>query len=109
MLVAAPDPNIALVFIELGAATLGLALLSRVASRAGVSAIPLYLLAGLAFGNGGVLPLPFSESFVHVGADIGVALLLFVLGLEHSGSELLASIRGSIRGGILDFILNFTP
>ena len=53
--------DISLIFIELGAAIIGLALLTRLASRLGFSAIPLYLLAGLAFGNGGILPLQFSE------------------------------------------------
>ena len=73
--------DISLVFIELGIAIIGLALLARLASRWGFSAIPLYLIAGLAFGNGGILPLQFSEDFVHVGAEIGVILLLFMLGL----------------------------
>jgi monovalent cation:H+ antiporter-2, CPA2 family len=41
------------IFIELGAAIISLALLGRLASRIGFSSIPLYLLLGLAFGNGG--------------------------------------------------------
>ncbi|MBV9069116.1 MAG: cation:proton antiporter, partial [Acidobacteria bacterium] len=93
MLIAAAPPDVSSVFIELGAATLGLALLSRFASRFGFSSIPLYLLAGLAFGNGGLLPLAFSKDFVHVGAEIGVVLLLFMLGLEYTGSELTDSLR----------------
>jgi hypothetical protein len=71
-LIAAAD--VTGLFIELGAAVVGLALLARLASRFGVSAIPLYLLGGLAFGNGGLVPLRFSEEFVHVGAEIGVLL-----------------------------------
>ena len=55
------------VFIELGAAIVGLAILARVANRVGISAIPLYLIGGLAFGNGGLLPLRFTEDFVHIG------------------------------------------
>ena len=58
--------DISLVFVELGLAIIGLALLARLASRWGFSAIPLYLLAGLAFGKGGLLPLQFSEDFVHI-------------------------------------------
>jgi CPA2 family monovalent cation:H+ antiporter-2 len=38
-------------FTEIGAAIIVLALLARLASRWGFSAIPLYLLVGLAFGN----------------------------------------------------------
>jgi CPA2 family monovalent cation:H+ antiporter-2 len=109
LLIATAPPDVSSVFIELGAATLGLALLSRFASRFGISAIPLYLLAGLAFGNGGLLPLAFSKDFVHVGAEIGVVLLLFMLGLEYTGSELTNSLRTGVRGGVIDFVLNFSP
>ena len=76
------------VLIELGAAIVGLAILARLANRWGLSAIPLYLLAGLAFGNGGLAPLHLSENFIKIGAEIGVLLLLFMLGLEYSGQEL---------------------
>jgi CPA2 family monovalent cation:H+ antiporter-2 len=105
----AASGNIASVFIELGAATVGLAILARLASRWGFSAIPLYLLAGLAFGNGGLVPLNFSEGFVHVGAEIGVVLLLFMLGLEYTGEELGASLRRGLPAGLVDFLLNFPP
>jgi K+:H+ antiporter subunit KhtU len=40
-------------FVELGLIIAGLAVLARLAKRYGISAIPLYLLAGLAFGKGG--------------------------------------------------------
>ena len=101
--------DISLVFIELGIAIIGLAILTRLASRLGVSAIPFYLLAGLAFGNGGILPLQFSEEFVHIGAEIGVILLLFMLGLEYTGEELIANLRTGFPSGIIDFALNFPP
>lgn len=68
-------------FIELGLVLIGLAILARVGNRWGFSAIPLYLLAGLAFGNGGLAPPKLSEGFVRIGAEIGVLLLLFMLGL----------------------------
>jgi len=97
------------VFIELGAAIVGLALLARLSSRWGFSAIPLYLLAGLAFGNGGLAPLNVSQSFIHLGAEIGVLLLLFMLGLEYTGEELKESLRAGLAGGIADFALNFPP
>jgi CPA2 family monovalent cation:H+ antiporter-2 len=101
--------DISLVFIELGIAIIGLAILTRLASRLGFSAIPLYLLAGLAFGNGGILPLQFSEEFVHIGAEIGVILLLFMLGLEYTGEELIANLKTGFPSGIIDFVLNFPP
>lgn len=99
----------AAVFIELGLAIVGLALLARLASRWGFSAIPLYLLAGLAFGNGGLWPLKLTENFVHIGAEIGVLLLLFMLGLEFSGEELKRSLRAGLPAGVADLILNFMP
>ena len=48
--------DVSWVLVELGAAIVGLAILARLANRWGFSAIPLYLLAGLAFGRGGLLP-----------------------------------------------------
>src|SRR5206468_677021 len=74
--------------IELGSVIVGLALLARLASKIGFSGIPLYLLAGLAFGRGGIAPLELSQHFISLGAEIGVLLLLFMLGLEYSPAEL---------------------
>ena len=101
--------DISLVFIELGVAIIALAVLTRIASSWGFSAIPLYLIAGLAFGNGGLIPLRFSANFVQIGAEIGVILLLFMLGLEHTGEELAANIGAGLFAGIVDFALNFSP
>jgi CPA2 family monovalent cation:H+ antiporter-2 len=97
------------VFVELGLAVVGLAVLARLANRWGFSAIPLYLMAGLAFGRGGIAPLNFSEEFIHVGAEIGVLLLLFMLGLEYSGEELKVNLRRGLPAGVADLVLNFTP
>ncbi len=93
----------------MGAATLGLALLARLSNRWSFSAIPFYLLAGLAFGNGGLLPLNFSNEFIEVGSEIGVLLLLFMLGLEYSGEQLKRNLASGISGGVIDFVLNFPP
>ncbi len=97
------------VFIELGWAAIGLAFLARLASRWGFSSIPLYLLAGLAFGNGGLAPLSLSKGFIEIGAEIGVLLLLFMLGLEYSGEQLKKNLRSGALGGVIDFVLNFPP
>jgi len=97
------------VLIELGLVVIGLAILARIASRWGFSAIPLYLLAGLAFGKGGLAPLNFTAGFTHLGAEIGVLLLLFMLGLEYTGTELVANLRSALPAAIVDFALNFTP
>jgi CPA2 family monovalent cation:H+ antiporter-2 len=96
-------------FVELGSAIVGLAFVARLANKLAFSAIPLYLIAGLAFGNGGIAPLSFSKEFVHVGAEIGVLLLLFMLGLEYTGAELARNLRAGFRSGAVDFILNFSP
>ena len=104
---ASGDPS--RLFIELGCAILGLAFLARVANRFAFSAIPLYLIAGLAFGNGGFAPLHLSENFIHIGAEIGVLLLLFMLGLEYTGQELARNLRMGFPAGLADFVLNFPP
>ena len=95
--------------VELGAIVLGLAILSRVATLIGMPTIPLYLTAGLAFGKGGILPLVTAEGFVQIGAEIGLILLLFMLGLEYTAAELTSTLRSQARVGGIDFVLNFTP
>jgi CPA2 family monovalent cation:H+ antiporter-2 len=97
------------VLVELGAILLGLAVLSRLATRIGMPTIPLYLTAGLAFGKGGIVPLVTAEEFVQVGAEIGLILLLLMLGLEYTASELTTTLRTQAPVGGIDFILNFTP
>jgi CPA2 family monovalent cation:H+ antiporter-2 len=100
---------LAVLFLELGTATIGLAILARVANRWGFSSIPLYLLAGLAFGKGGLAPLAVSRSFIAEGAEIGVLMLLFMLGLEYTGAELKQNLRGGAPGALIDLLLNFPP
>jgi len=95
--------------IELGAIVLVLGLIGALAVRFSVSAIPLYLLAGLAFGTGGILPLTTSEEFIEIGAEVGVILLLFPLGLEYTADELVGTLRTSAPVGLLDLVLNAAP
>jgi monovalent cation:H+ antiporter-2, CPA2 family len=94
---------------ELGAVILGLGLLGALSVKFSVSPIPLYLLAGLAFGHGGILPLATSSEFIEAGAEIGVILLLFTLGLEYTAQELVGTLRSSAVSGLLDLALNATP
>lgn len=98
-----------LLLIEVGALLLGLSLIGRLGMRFGISPIPLYLLAGLAFGNGGALPLSASNDFFQVGAEIGVILLLVMLGLEYSASELTGSLKRSKLSGTMDAVFNALP
>ena len=95
MVLAAPSGETALALIELGAVVLGMAVLARLASRWGITAIPFYLLAGLAVGEGGAI-LDVSEAFISRAADIGVLLLLLTLGLEYTPQELRSGLRTGI-------------
>jgi monovalent cation:H+ antiporter-2, CPA2 family len=101
--------NVSLILIELGIVVLGLALLDRLARRFGMSAIPLYLLVGLAFGEGGLHQFELSQGFLHVGTEIGVLLLLFTLGLEYTSEQLQRGLRSGLPDGIVDFLLSFPP
>jgi CPA2 family monovalent cation:H+ antiporter-2 len=94
---------------ELGGIILALGLLGRLAGRYGQSPIPLYLLGGLAFGRGGLLPFSASEGFIATGAEIGVVLLLVMLGLEYTAAELVTSFRAHYPAGAVDFVLNALP
>jgi len=98
-----------LLLIELGAILFALGLLGRFSRRIGLSPIPLYLLAGLAFGHGGVLPMSASEEFIAVGAEIGVILLLVMLGLEYTARELIGNLRTNASAGLLDGLLTALP
>jgi K+:H+ antiporter subunit KhtU len=99
----------ATLLLELGGVILGLGILGRIAGRLGLSPIPLYLLAGLAFGKGGLLPLVTAGEFIQTGAEIGVILLLLLLGIEYSAEELTGALRRSSDAGVVDLVLNLTP
>jgi CPA2 family monovalent cation:H+ antiporter-2 len=86
-----------------------LALVARLAIRWGLSPIPLYLVAGLALGEGGIVRLVTSEGFVSTGADLGMILLLLMLGLEYTAAELTASLRQSAVVGLFDLAVNYLP
>lgn len=99
----------ALVLIEIGALILGIGLLSRLAAWMGISPIPLILLGGLAFGDGGLIPFSAGEEFIEIGAEIGVILLLLMLGLEYTAQELVGNLKGSRTAGLIDMALNAAP
>lgn len=102
------DP-LALTLIELGAVVFCLGLLARLAGRIGMSPIPLYLVGGLAFGAGGLVKLDGMHEFAHLSGEIGVILLLLMLGLEYTAAELVTGLRRSWQDGVLDLVLNFLP
>ena len=93
--------------LEVGVVILVLAILARVAARTGFSPIPLYLLAGLVIGA--VAPPSVDADFIAIESQIAVILLLFMLGLEYTAQDVVASLQSSIGAGIADALLNFTP
>ncbi len=95
--------------IQLGAVFFGLGVLGRIAARIGLSPIPLYLLGGLMFGTGGLVELHQVDEFIHLASEIGVVLLLLLLGLEYTAAELVTGMRRSWPAGLLDIALNATP
>lgn len=99
----------ALLLVEFGGVILALGVLARWAGRLAISPIPFYLLAGLAVGDGGLVPLVTSEEIIEIGADLGVIFLLLMLGLEYSARELVAGMRTIAPAGLLDLFLNFLP
>lgn len=101
--------HLALLLVELGLIFSVLALLSWLSRRLRVSAIPLFLVVGLFFGHGGLLPVEEAAPFVATGSEIGVLLLLLLLGLEFTPTELVESLRRHRASGVVDFVLNFTP
>ncbi|MFB7874800.1 MULTISPECIES: cation:proton antiporter [unclassified Nocardia] len=98
-----------LALIQLGAVFFGLGVLGRIAARIGLSPIPLYLIGGLVFGTGGLIELHEVEDFIHLASEIGVVLLLLLLGLEYTAGELVTGMRKSWPAGLLDLVLNATP
>lgn len=101
--------HVASLLLELGAVLLGLGVLGRFAGRVGLSPIPLYLVAGLAFGSGGLLPLQAPEGFFAAGSQVGVILLLLLLGLEYTSDELVTNLRQQAPIGVVDLVVNGLP
>ncbi|SOC49768.1 potassium/proton antiporter membrane subunit, CPA2 family [Blastococcus aggregatus] len=101
--------HVAALLVELGLLFLGLSVLGLAARRLGLSPVPFVLLAALAVGNGGLVPLENAEPFIEAAAEIGVVLLLLTLGLEFSSSELFASFRRHAPSGLVDLALNAPP
>lgn len=95
--------------LELGVILAALSALGTLARRFTLSPVPLYLLTGLALGEGGIAPVPAAGAFVETGASIGVVLLLLTLGLEFSLTEFTASMRRHVPSAVIDLVLNAGP
>lgn len=101
--------QIDLALIELGTIMLVLGVLGRLAQKIGLPAIPFYLVAGLFFGNGGVIPIDEAMSFIDIGSSLGVIFLLFMLGLEYTPVELRQSLAVNRMAGAVDLVCNAAP
>lgn len=94
---------------EIGAALLVLGIVAFVANRLKFSVVPLYLLIGLAIGEGGLVPLSVSEEFMNTGSQIGAIMLLLLLGLEYSAYDLAKAFKVRKSAGLVDFVANSIP
>lgn len=94
---------------QLGALLAALAVLGTIARRFALSPIPLYLVAGLSLGKGGIWPVAAAGEFIMTGAPIGIVLLLLALGLEFSATEFASSLRHHLPSAGVDVVLNAAP
>ncbi|NDA40638.1 MAG: cation:proton antiporter [Actinobacteria bacterium] len=108
-LAAALTPEDGLVLGEIGSVLILLGVASFVASKFKFSSVPIFLGAGLFFGNGGIIELNLSDDFLNLGAQIGAILLLLLLGLEYSAGELVDTVRERRSLGVFDVLINGIP
>lgn len=95
--------------LELGVILTLLAVLGAVSRRFALSPIPVYLVTGLALGNGGIAQVAAASDFITTGAPIGVVLLMLTLGLEFSAVEFASSLRRHLPSAAVDIVLNAAP
>jgi CPA2 family monovalent cation:H+ antiporter-2 len=97
--------------LSVGEMFLAIALAGALATRIGLSVIPIYLVAGVLVGPNvlGALggPAVPDGEVVTILAELGIVLLLFFLGLEFSVDRLVESWDRISRAGLLDLGVNF--
>jgi CPA2 family monovalent cation:H+ antiporter-2 len=98
--------------LEVGVMFAAIAAVTLVTQRLSISAIPFYILAGMAANEyvAGAVGLPpvTETAFVTVGAELGIVFLLFFLGLEFNLGRLLADRQRIGKAGLVDLGVNFT-
>lgn len=109
LVMAAVGPEASVTLYEIGAMLLALGVFAYIAVRLRISVVPIYLAVGLTLGNGGLFPLDLSEDFLKTGAQLGAILLLLMLGLEHSGPNLVRGFLERKSTGIIDLAVNAVP
>ncbi|SDS01693.1 cation:proton antiporter [Agrococcus carbonis] len=98
--------DVAPLLLELGVVVLAVSLLGLLAHRIGISPVPLMLLTGVVLGTGDIVDITHAEPFIGTAAEIGVLLLLLMLGLEFTAEELAQSLARHSRSGLVDMVLN---
>lgn len=98
-----------LILSEIGSVLIALGIAAYIAAKIRLSVVPIFLFAGLAFGEGGLVALELSDEFLDLGAQWGAILLLLLLGLEYSSKELFDSIKIRRSLGFVDLVFNFIP
>jgi CPA2 family monovalent cation:H+ antiporter-2 len=106
---ASTNPADSVLLAEIGAALLVLGIVAFIANRLKFSVVPLYLLIGLAIGEGGIVPMSVSEEFLSTGSQIGAIMLLLLLGLEYSAYDLSKAFKERKSAGLIDFLANSIP
>ncbi|MXV62233.1 cation:proton antiporter [Natronorubrum sp. JWXQ-INN-674] len=118
------------VLLDVGILFAAVAFAGLIANRIGQSVIPFYILAGVIFNPYvlGSLPdivgadvsllgydvlaelsaIALTETdFIHIGAEIGIVMLLFFLGLEFNLDRLIAAKEKIGKAGTVDLVINF--
>jgi CPA2 family monovalent cation:H+ antiporter-2 len=103
------EPETARIVAELGGVFVLLGIIARVAVKLHIASAPLFLLAGVGFGVGGVADLDFSQPFIGVAAEVGAIMLLLFLGLEFSAKTIVKEVRLHRKTALVDLFLNAIP
>ena len=106
---AAVSGDTARIVLELGVLLLALGAVARLAVAWKIASAPLFLMVGLAFGDGGLAPIELSQPLIGVFAEVGLILLLLFLGLEYSAATILNEVRQHRRTALVDVVLNSIP
>ncbi|WP_136716209.1 cation:proton antiporter [Halorientalis salina] len=98
--------------LEVGVLFTAVAAVGAIASRVRQSVIPFYIVVGMVLsefvaGRAGV-PYVSESEFVSLGAELGIVLLLFFLGLEFNIDRLLAKRTQIGKSGTIDLLINFS-
>ncbi len=90
--------------LELGLIALGLYLAAWVSKRLGLATIVGYIVLGLAFGPGSLVPIYTPSETVHLFGELGLILLLFFMGLEFSPARFAEGGRAIVVAGTIDLV-----